>query len=176
MKMDDPLAQAKTGSVPAFEALVRQHGSLVFSIGFHFLANAALAEEVSQEIFLELYRGMQKIQSEEHLVSWLRRSTANRCIDISRRKAYRSEVSMPETFHPASAGTMSDPLLEESLRRQVAALPEWQRAVVVLRYQEDMNPDEISRALSIPINTVKSRLYRALETLRERLERKKVKS
>jgi RNA polymerase sigma-70 factor (ECF subfamily) len=169
------LEQAKSGCKDGFEAIVRQYGSLVFSIGVHFLANAALAEEIAQDVFLELYRNLHKIESEAHLVSWLRRSTSNRCIDTSRRSSYRSEVSMPDTFHPATAGTTSDLLLHESLRKQVAELPEWQRAVVILRYQEDLDPNEISQMLNIPVNTVKSRLYRAMETLRERLNRKKVR-
>jgi RNA polymerase sigma-70 factor, ECF subfamily len=170
----DTLDRAKAGSKDGFEAIVRQHSGLVFSIGVHFLSNAALAEEIAQDVFLELYRNLHKIQSEAHLVSWLRRSTSNRCIDTSRKSSYRCEVPMHDTFHPATAGASSDLLLNESLRRQVAALPEWQRAVVVLRYQEDLDTDEISQLLNIPVNTVKSRLYRAMETLRTRLERKKV--
>jgi RNA polymerase sigma-70 factor, ECF subfamily len=81
-------------------------------------------------------------------------------------------VPISETFHPATSGELGDTLLGESLRRQVAKLPEWQRAIVVLRYQEDMDPLEIADALNIPVNTVKSRLHRAIGTLREALERK----
>lgn len=165
---------AKAGRKEAFEVVVREHSSLVFSIAYHFLANAALAEEIAQDIFLELYRNLHKLESEAHLLAWLRRSTANRCIDTSRKSSYRSEVHLSDAFHPASAGVHSDPLLQESLRKQVASLPEWQRAVVILRYQEDLDPGEISEVLNIPVNTVKSRLHRAVETLRERLERKKV--
>lgn len=174
-QLGNALHRAQAGSNEAFETLVREHGGLVFSIGYHFLANSALAEEIAQDIFLELYRNLAKIESDVHLVSWLRRSTTNRCIDISRRGAYRSEVAMDDGVHPATGVAISDPLLEESLRKQVACLPDWQRAVVILRYQEDMSPDEISQVLKIPVNTVKSRLHRAVETLRERLERKKVR-
>jgi RNA polymerase sigma-70 factor (ECF subfamily) len=53
----------------------------------------------------------------------------------------------------------------------VAALPEAQRAIVVLRYQEDMDPGEIAETLDIPLNTVKSRLHRGLEFLRRKMER-----
>jgi RNA polymerase sigma-70 factor, ECF subfamily len=168
------LDRAKAGYKEGFEAIVRQHGGLVYSIGFHFFGSSALAEEISQDIFLELHRNLHKIESEAHLVSWLRRSTSNRCIDTSRRSSYRSEVPLNDSFHPATAGATSDPLLHETLRKQVAALPEWQRAVVILRYQEDLDTEEISQMLNIPVNTVKSRLHRAMETLRGRMERKKV--
>ncbi len=168
------LVSAQGGSREAFESLVNDHSGLVFSIGLHFLGNRALAEEIAQDVFLELYRNLQKMDSPAHLLSWLRRCTSNRCIDLCRKSSYKSELPISDTFHPASAGAESDLLLTESLKKQVAALPEMQRAVVILRYQEDLDPDEIARILKIPVNTVKSRLFRAIETLRERFERKKV--
>jgi RNA polymerase sigma-70 factor (ECF subfamily) len=153
---------------------VREHGGLVFSIGMHFFGNPALAEEIAQEVFLELHRNLRKIESDAHLLAWLRRTTTNRCIDASRRSAFRSEVPMPELYSPAVAGSMSDTMLHEQLRKQVAALPEWQRAVVILRFQEDLDLGEIAALLNIPLNTVKSRLHRAVESLRERFDRKRV--
>lgn len=149
-----------------------EHQSLVFSVAYHFLQVSALAEEIAQDIFLDLYRNIGKIESAAHLTFWLRRSTTNRCIDQSRKLAYRTEVPIADTFHPASSCELGDTLLGEAVRRQVAKLPEWQRAIVVLRYQEDMDPLEIADVLKIPVNTVKSRLHRALGTLRQALERK----
>ena len=133
---------------------------------------SAVAEEIAQDIFLDLYRNIGRIESAAHLTFWLRRSTTNRCIDYSRKLAYRTEVPINDTFHPATSGELGDMLLDESVRRQVAKLPEWQRAIIVLRYQEDMDPVDIAGVLNIPLNTVKSRLHRALGTLREALQRK----
>jgi RNA polymerase sigma-70 factor (ECF subfamily) len=67
---------------------------------------------------------------------------------------------------PAS---IPDLMLSQKLRRYVAALPEKQRVVVILRYQEDLDPTEISEVLEMPVNTVKSYLQRSLSTLREKL-------
>jgi RNA polymerase sigma-70 factor, ECF subfamily len=170
------LTLAKTGSEEGFASIVRDYSGLVFSIAKNFFSNSALAEEIAQEIFLELHRNLRKIESDAHLIAWLRRSTTNRCIDASRRSAFRSEVPMPDLFSPVAAGTMSDTLLHEQLRKKVVALPEWQRAVVVLRFQEDLDLDEIAELLKIPLNTVKSRLHRAVETLRSSFERKRVKT
>ena len=166
--------RAKAGSRSAFETIVAEQGGLVFSIAYHFLSNASLAEEIAQDVFLELFRTLPKLQSPEHLLSWLRRTTTHRCIDLSRKSAYKSERPLLEDVHPASAGRDADPLLRESLRKQVAALPEWQRAVVILRYQEDLSIEEISATLNIPANTVKSRLYRATESLRSALQSKRM--
>jgi RNA polymerase sigma-70 factor (ECF subfamily) len=165
------LEQAKAGDKSAFGALVGEYSDLVYSIAFHFHGRAALAEDIAQDIFLELYRNLGKIASAPHLVSWLRRSTTNRCIDQGRKASYRTEVSLEGAPEQGRPPVLTDGLLNEKLRKQVAALPEWQRAVVVLRYQEDMDPAEIADTLRIPLNTVKSRLHRAIGTLREKMER-----
>jgi RNA polymerase sigma-70 factor, ECF subfamily len=168
------LVRAKNGDRSCFTTLVAEHQVLVYSIARHILHTTAQAEEVAQDIFLDLFKNIRKIESPAHLVHWLRRTTTNRCIDHSRKFSNRNEVPMPEGFHPSVCTEASDALLSESLRRHVAALPEWQRAVVVLRYGEEMELNEIAHTLDIPLNTVKSRLHRALECLRETLDRKKV--
>jgi RNA polymerase sigma-70 factor, ECF subfamily len=153
---------------------VREHQSLVYSIARHLLNAPAHAEELAQDVFLELFRNIRKIDSPAHLLHWLRRTTTNRCIDHSRKKSTRNELPIGDGVHPSAFTEVADVLLHESLRRHVGALPEWQRAVVVLRYQEDMELSEIAQTLGIPLNTVKSRLHRALEGLRDTLQARKV--
>jgi len=153
----------------AFEEIIREHQGVVFSIAYHFFQNSALAEEVAQDVFLELYRNLGRIESDTHLVYWLRKTTANRCVDHKRKAAYRSEIGLEQAKEPAAAAVQNG-LLSQTVRRQLAALPQKQRAAVILRYQEDLQPAEIAAMLKIPVNTVKSHLQRALETLRERLE------
>ncbi|MBV9082970.1 MAG: RNA polymerase sigma factor, partial [Acidobacteriaceae bacterium] len=80
-----------------------------------------------------------------------------------------SEIGLEQAKEPAAAAVQNG-LLSQTVRRQLAALPQKQRAAVILRYQEDLQPAEIAAMLKIPVNTVKSHLQRALETLRERLE------
>jgi RNA polymerase sigma-70 factor (ECF subfamily) len=75
---------------------------------------------------------------------------------------------LPELAIDATPG---DPLLSRQLRQLVASLPAAPRAVIVLRYQEDMTPEEIAEALSMPVATVKSHLRRTLQLLREKMTR-----
>lgn len=154
----------------AFADAVAAHQSLVFSIAVHLLHNTALAEEVAQDVFLRLYRDYDKIESVSHLVHWLRRTTTHRCLDALRR--FRKQRLIPldevDVALPPSAEE-KDPILARKLRRLVAKLPPGARAVVVLRFQEDLEPQEIAEVLDLPVNTVKSRLHRALNTLRGRL-------
>ena len=152
-----------------FASLVREHQAMVFSLAYHYLHDRSLAEEVAQDVFLQLHRSLGGLESPEHVTHWLRKVAAHRSIDAARRR--RPQVSLedaPELSVPASPG---DPVLSGKLRRMVASLPEKARMVVVLRFQEEMGPDEIARAMGIPVGTVKSQLQRALGMLREKIGR-----
>ena len=166
------LSQAAAGDQSSFADLVTAHRAMVFSIAFHYLQDRSLAEDVAQEVFLELYQKLSDIESPAHLKYRLRRVTVHRCIDQGRRRIHRRETALDGMPEPAAESAMSDPALLGKLRQTLAALPEKQRMMVVLRYQEDLGPAEIAELMSVPVNTVKSTLYRSLEDLRKKLTRK----
>lgn len=155
--------------MPEFADLVRAHQAMVFSIAYHFVHDRAVAEELAQDVFLQLHRALPSLQSEPHVTAWLRKVTSHRCIDHARRQ--RPEVSLDEAPPLVSDPPQGDPLLSLRLRRMVASLPPNARIVVVLRYQEDLGPDEIAQVLGWRVNTVKSQLRRSLAMLREKLGR-----
>jgi len=109
------------------------------------------------------------IESDAHLAFWLRRVTINRAIDQLRREPRHADVSLEEGLILVSEARDDDPLLQRRLRELVGRLPPAPRAVVLLRYQEDLDPTEIARTLSMSINTVKSHLKRSLAILREQV-------
>jgi len=154
-----------------FASLVRQHQAMVFSIAWHLLRDRAVAEELAQDVFLSLHQHQAELESPEHVQFWLRRVTTNRALDVARRRLRRPMVSLENAPEPVAVTSTGDPLLGTALRKLVAALPEKARAIVVLRYQEDLDPAEIARVLGIPVGTVKSQLQRALALLREKLSR-----
>lgn len=165
-------------AVPAkelsFEDLVREHERMVFSIAYRFLQNAAAAEEVAQDVFLELFRSLAKLESAAHVTFWLRRVTCHRSIDYARRnKNAAAEVSWDDlddsSRGDSHARTEGDPMLSKRLRQVIATLPEKMRMVVILRYQEDAGLEEIAQSMRIPLNTVKSTLHRAHAMLREKI-------
>lgn len=162
-------AEAEADKLTFVDA-VTAHQSLVFSIAYHILHNATLAEETAQDVFLRLYQDFEKIKNASHLIHWLRRTTTHRCLDALRYSERRSQISLDEIeIDLPSAQTGADPILSKTLRRLVAGLPAEARAVVVLRFQEDLEPREIAQVLDLPVNTVKSRLQRALTVLRGKL-------
>ena len=165
----DLLTQAKAGDQAAFAALIRRHQNMVFSLALHMLRSRPAAEDLAQEVFLKLYRSLHRLESETHVVAWLRRVASNQCINEIRRRNHRQEFgtdTLPET---GQAPELREVFVAERLEALVAGLPERARMVVVLRYQEEMPLTEIAEALGMPVNTVKSHLRRSIVALRERL-------
>ena len=152
---------------PDFEQLVDEHQSMVFSLAWRMTGDRGLAEEIAQDVFLELNECLGKIESADHARFWLRRVTMNRSADaLRRRKVRRMDqwVEMEE-HHGLAAEERASPL-GSRLEGLLATLPEPQRAALVLRYQEDLAPDEIAATLDAPVATVKSNLQRGLKLLR----------
>ncbi len=166
---EEVLGRARRGDHTAFAAVVREYEAMVFSLACHFLRDRGHAEELAQEVFLELYQKLPTIESPDHLKFWLRRVTSNRCIDHSRRRKVRPLVGLDDVPELAVAASDADPILARTLQRYVGTLAETPRMVVLLRYQEDLSPTEIAEVLEIPLNTVKSHLQRSLSILREKM-------
>jgi RNA polymerase sigma-70 factor, ECF subfamily len=166
------LARAVRRDSQAFAEIVEEYQAMVFSIAFHFLQDQGTAEDVAQEVFLRLYQDLSAIQSAAHLTHWLRRVAVHQSISQGRRKKHRSETALEDAPEPCTVTAMRDPMLQGQLRETLAALPEKQRMIVVLRYQEDLGPAQIAELLQMPVNTVKSTLHRSLEELRRLLTRR----
>jgi RNA polymerase sigma-70 factor, ECF subfamily len=164
------LSRALAGEASAFRALVLRHQRSVYSLAVRMLSDRHLAEDLAQEVFLQLYRSLRSIESEAHLAFWLRRVTLHRALDRLRRSRGWKAAPLEEVAALADERDEVDPLLQRRLQALLAELPPAQRAVVLLRYQEDLDPMDIARTLKMPSNTVKSHLKRALSLLRERMQ------
>jgi RNA polymerase sigma-70 factor (ECF subfamily) len=143
---------------------------MVFSIALHFLGDYGAAEELAQDVFVQLQKNLASLESDAHITFWLRKVTAHRCIDQKRRQK-PLQVSLEDAPEPSVSARPSDPFLERRLRQFVASLPEKPRLVLILRYQEDLLPEDIAQVLSMPVSTVKSHLQRSLAMLREKVTR-----
>jgi RNA polymerase sigma-70 factor, ECF subfamily len=150
-----------------------EHQSMVFSIALRIVGDRSSAEEIAQDVFLELHGHLAKLDSNDHVLYWLRRVTVHRAIDEVRRHQRHPEVSIDEEDFPELAveADPGDPLLTRQLQQLVASLPTIPRTVLVLHYQEELTADEIGELLSMPTATVKSHLQRTLRLLREKAAR-----
>jgi RNA polymerase sigma-70 factor (ECF subfamily) len=168
------LEAAKSGDLAAFEMLMRQHERLVLVTALRLTGNMADAQDISQEVFLKLYRNLRKLDGAARVASWLYRVTVNACRDLQRRKRPETPVEfagdLPAAgMDPQQAATVAERrrVLEMSLRM----LPEKERAALVLRDLEGLSTGEVARVLGSSEATVRSQISKARVKVRAFVER-----
>jgi RNA polymerase sigma-70 factor (ECF subfamily) len=169
------LDRARRGDLTAFRELLRAHKGRVFSMALRIMGNSADAEEVAQDVFLQLHGALAQISTPGHQTHWLLRAISHRCIDRLRQQGSRPRLvsidAVPEFAQGTAAAEEGDLFAAAQVRRLLLELTPEARAVVLLRFQEELVPSEIATVLAMPLNTVKSHLRRSLEWLRAQLTR-----
>lgn len=174
----------RQGDPQAFARLVSLHERLVFNLAARLLGDVEEARDVSQEVFLQVFRTLGRFQGRSSFKTWIYRIAVNQCHNRRRwwKRRRRERLVSLELLAPADEarlGTARGPEQDyecseraRQVQRALAALPFAQRTVVLLREVEGFSCEEVSEALAVPVGTVKSRLSRARETLRRELERR----
>lgn len=172
----DLIAAAQRGDRAAFKAIYENHRDRVYNLVFYCLKDGRLIEDVLQNIFLKVYRGLPGFRFEANLATWIYRVTINECQNQNRRSNARhvpfetilgsgEEIDLSSTPDDCHARNER----REIVQRAVLQLSPKLRAVVVLKYLEGLSYDEIAETLECAPGTVASRLNRALEELESRL-------
>jgi RNA polymerase sigma-70 factor, ECF subfamily len=170
---DELMLLARGGVEEAFDVLVRRHQARVLRMAGRLLGRGALAPDVAQNAFLEIYRGLDRYQPQGKFSAYLFRVLLNQCRTAAR-SARRAGVLVGDL--PATSGDRSGEslILAREREREVEAalrrLSEKLRTVVVLRHSAGLSYDEIAETLDLPLGTVKRRLFDAMEKLRRMLE------
>lgn len=173
-------ATTPTGLEGAFRRLYDQYKDRVYNVCFRITGNATDALDASQETFGIMFRKIPEFRFESKFSSWVYRIAVNASIDHKRRAASRwlptlevqnehtrpaarADLSDERTEAPLTAATRHE--LEAEIQSAISRLSPKMRAIVVLRYVENLSYEEIAEALQISLGTVKSRLSRAHEAL-----------
>lgn len=144
---------------------MRAHGDTVYRLALCRMQNTPDAEDVYQDVFLSLLRQSEQNWEEGHLKAWLIRTTLNRCADLHRFRLRRPVLSLEEVRE--LAGAVEEPQAE--VWEAVARLPEKLRIPVHLHYGEGYSTEEIAAMTGVPAATVRTRLHRARERLKDLL-------
>ena len=144
---------------------MRAHGNTVYRLALCRMQNVPDAEDVYQDVFLSLLGQTEREWEAEHLKAWLIRTTLNRCADLHRFRLRRPVLSLEEVRE--LAGGMDES--QEEIWESVARLPEKLRIPVHLYYGEGYSTEEIAAMTGIPAATVRTRLHRARERLKDLL-------
>jgi RNA polymerase sigma-70 factor, ECF subfamily len=179
------MLRVKAGDVAAFNYLVRKFRRPIIAYMYRMAHNSAIAEELAQEVFLRVYRSRESYSADAKFSTWLYRIATNLAINHARDTQHeRPEVSVSLDDVDPETGTTLDvadktPNVEQSLlrrerlaaiRRQIDALPERQRTAVLMHKYQGMDYRQIGEVLKLSESATKSLLFRAYESLRERLK------
>jgi RNA polymerase sigma-70 factor (ECF subfamily) len=169
--------------------LVRKYQDRVLNLAIRFLHEREIAEETAQDVFVAVYKHIKEFQGNSKFSTWLFRIVANHCHNKAkylRRRKHKQTESLDAPIEtddgdvqrqvPDEPGHSPEELsvrrdMNERIQEAISCLDEDHRVIVLLRDVEDMSYEEIGEILGLPEGTVKSRLHRARNELRERLSK-----
>jgi RNA polymerase sigma-70 factor (ECF subfamily) len=161
---------ALRGDPAALDVLFAAHWPAAYRAAWLIVRDAHAAEDIAQEGFVAAVRALERFDRRRPFGPWLRTIVARRAIDAARARALRREVAPEALDHlpgaESSAGAPAGDVLAA-----IAALPDDQRVVVVLRHLLELTPSEIAEVVGVPRGTVNSRLRRGLDVLSREVQR-----
>lgn len=171
------IAQAIVGDQAAFGELVTLHQSTVYNLCYRMLGERGEAEDAAQEAFLRAYTHLDRYETKRSFRTWVLSIASNHCIDRLRKRRLiwlsLDETLPPHTALHADTVEPEDAVIiherTDAVQTMLADLPPDYRAAVVLRYWYDLSYAEIAEMLNTTESAIKSRLFRARQTLAEKL-------
>ena len=168
----ETIVAASQGDVGAFEKIYKMYFRFVTNVAFRVVSNAEDAQEVTQEVFMNIYRKLKSFRYESSLKTWVYRITINHAINYSKKmnKEHHQRIEYPEMLPAQGTPLAADIDLDQKDNLAIASkllesLNSDQKACIILRSVEGLSYQEIAETLKVPINTVRSRIKRARETM-----------
>ena len=166
---DALLARCRAGSDAAFGELVDHHKNFVFGVIVRTIRDPSHAEDLAQEVFFRVYRGLPHFRGDSRLTTWIYRIIRNVCVEEGKRR--RATVRLDDVAaseQPRFIDTQfGDVELRDRLVKAIAQLPEPARLLISAHYFGGRQYEELAEDLQMPIGTVKTQLHRAKRRLRE---------
>jgi RNA polymerase sigma-70 factor (ECF subfamily) len=167
----DLVTQAQQGDPHAFEAMTVANHPRLFKVAYGILRDRHLAEDATQQAFLDIWRHIPRLRDTSRFEAWSYRLLVNACYDeAKRRPTWVPTTTVTPGDMPLGRDASGPVIARDQLDRALQRLSLEHRVVLVLRYLLDLSPDEIGETLDIPRRTVYSRLQRALDSVRSVLE------
>ena len=169
---DDFIEQARGGSTEAFRQMMAIYHPLIWRMACALLDDPVTAEDACQEIWIDVWRGLPSFIAGHAFRPWLLSVAAHRCHKFLRQRYHAqsifSETVIPDLVDPATPlSAIFQSETRQELYRAIKLLPREHQQVITLRYFADLDLAEIATVLNVPIGTIKSRLHRAIATLRQ---------
>lgn len=165
------------GETSVFDDIVDRYKSYVYSLAYQFTQNRDDAYDVSQEVFLKVFKSLDNLRSGSTFGTWLRRIIVNTCIDYLRKQPKEKEFDDSynvSNIKNADVELPDSPIYARELQSQILGaidkLPDRQKAVFILRYYDDLSLEEIAKTLGRSTGTVKTHLFYATQKLKKLVE------
>ncbi len=175
----DLARQAVAGKAAAWDAIIELYGGRIFSLALHFSSTREQAEDLTQDVFLRLFRNLSKYRGDVPLLAWTLRLSRNLCIDHYRQTRREREATFINEAALELAPSGDDPQLDAQRRELLAQvhatlreMREEEAIVIALRDLQGLSYLEIAALLDLRVGTLKSRLRRARLELIERLQKR----
>jgi len=163
--------RCRAGDDDAFRELVDRYKDLVFALIARTVQDRGRAEDLAQDVFLRVHKGLPYFRGEARLSTWIYRIVANVCIQPSTRPPAVSLDDDRRRVQPAVADRQFGDLeLRDRLEKAIARLPANYRLLVAAHYLDGVQYEDLADALQLPLGTLKTQLYRAKQQLRRLLE------
>jgi RNA polymerase sigma-70 factor (ECF subfamily) len=167
--------RCRTGDEGAFQELIERYKDLVFALIARTVQDRSRAEDLAQDVFLRIHRGLPYFRGEARLSTWIYRIVANVCVhEQTRPRPPALSLDDEKTsarVTPAAADRQFDDLeLRDRLEKAIARLPPNYRLLIAAHYLDGVLYEDLAEALELPLGTVKTQLYRAKQQLRRLLE------
>lgn len=162
--------RATAGDQAAFGALVERYQNAIYNLAYRMLGSPEEAEDAAQEIFVRVYRQLARYDAERRFSTWVLTIATNYCIDQLRRRRMQlvpleQIVPWARSRETGPEGQSLDREARDEMQGLLRELPEKYRAVLILRYWQDLSCAEIAEILKLPEGTVKTQLHRARKAL-----------
>ena len=165
--------RCRSGDERAFQELVDRYKDLVFALIARTIQDRSRADDLAQDVFLRIHRGLPYFRGEARLSTWIYRIVANVCLQDPGR-APRAPSFDDRRESPAALGAadrqFGDFELRDRLEKAIARLPANYRLLIAAHYLRGVRYEDLAEALQLPLGTVKTQLYRAKQQLRRLLE------
>jgi RNA polymerase sigma-70 factor (ECF subfamily) len=160
------------GDEAAFEKLLLLHKDKVRNLIFLTLGDSEFVDDIIQDVFISVYHKIKEFRFESKFTTWLYRITVNKCRDYLRKKRVRSIFTPIKDSHEniQSSAMRTDVDIPQLVRKAIERLPEKLRIPLILRDMDGFSYSEIAEKLDCEVGTVKSRIFRARESLKALLE------
>jgi RNA polymerase sigma-70 factor, ECF subfamily len=164
--------RCRAGDERAFQELVDRHKDLVFALIARTVQDRSRAEDLAQDVFLRIHRGLPYFRGEARLSTWIYRIVANVCLQDHGRAPRTSTIDDERAAQAVSVADrqFTDLEVRDRLEKAIARLPANYRLLIAAHYLQGVQYEELAEALQLPLGTVKTQLYRAKQQLRRLLE------